>query len=1200
MTAWAASYLLSGQPLPAEFGRVGVPISIGAETAFEVDDVAVTTDDSVLLIQAKGGLTLRKEPTADIAKAIGQVVRQFIAGVPSGTGTRPLDPERDILAIVGDENTSQPARAMTVVCDRLRSLPANVLIDSTARTAVEKRALNCLMSNIKHAWREVTGREPLDFEIRGVTSVLSIRALDLVSGEALAAVKRTLEGSLLKATDVDRAWAELCQIGLELATEQRWLDRNGLVRSLTVDVGPERRLAADIRQLRESTRTTLTAISRHATLRLAEKEISVRRQQVDLLLADDANCVLVGVPGSGKSGVLASLADELGRSGQDVIVLAIDQLGLSAGSARTELGLNFDLSAVIRGWTGAGSGTLILDGLDAVRSEASAWLRELCLSLEDTRWRVVASIREFDLRHSREWQKVFPGSPLADENLDQTLASVRHMRMNPFSDQELSNLSEQSADVSTLLRNSSEGLLELLRVPFNLSIAADLLSSGQSQESLSALASEVELLDRYWHARIADVADGIGRRQVVRRVTRTMLESRRLSVDSDALADAPSAPYLALLRDGVLAESSGILRSGGRARVGFSHHTLFDFAVATLVFVEDDRSRLKAELDLDPNLVFLARPSIDFHLADLWRATSDHNLFFEEVFKIAESDHVLAGIAAGSTFLSGLDDHPDTQDLFSRLELMADRERVATVIAWIVGAMEAAGGIEIEIERIRSRLSVWAAFAGRLSTMLSTEYNRALAYQVSRLHLQLDTVVELGQGPDDAEEVRASAVLGLLSLALAEPEARGWLIVNLARLLPKALAVQPASSGTVRELASPALLEILPSRVYWALVDEIAILAQADPEAATDLLVGIWEYSPDSDEVTTLSAGVVGLTSTRRQDANHVKWQIGEEFADFAIAAGVERASRVLVAVSGSAEGYSSRFSYGITFGDALGTVQQAFGTLRHEPGMGAGQKILDSLVAALADAPSDDVRASLTVLTRSVSHPAIWRSILSAAAQHPSDLGRIVLPVLEAGGLLANPDTRRSAVGLAVACAACSSDAWVELERALLRAIDIVSENRHVSDVLCDEVLAVFPPEMLSDPQLKLRRAALSSIDVSAIPEPSEFEEAEWEDRTGIDESDLTGLDSKRQKLGRLLISALETFRSTDSPDAGPLYDALKSNLEAAEYLPDEPSALVSAVVDACDALVGKSALSPDDPVAIRALELILAVSSDEKGALA
>lgn len=1198
VTAWASAYLLAGQPLPGEFARVGIPRALGAETALEVDDVAVVSDDAVLLIQAKGGLTLRREPTSDMAKSVGQVVRQFHNGMPTASGFRPLNPSRDLLAIVGDGNSSHAVRALAQVCDRLRTLPATAPIASTARTEAESKGLDCLLLHVRREWEGITGRMPTEAEIRSLTAVLAVKTLDLTEGEPLAAAKMTLAGVLLNAPDVERAWDELVHVGLSLATTQRWLDRNTLVQRMAVDIGPERQLAYDVRQLREVSRATLSALSAHAEISIGGHEISVRRHQIDLLLADDANCVLVGTPGSGKTGVLARLGNELDSAGHDVIALAIDQLGLSAGSARHELGLNFDLAVVIGGWTGAGIGTLILDGLDAVRSEASGWLRSLCRSLKGTRWRVVASMREFDLRHSREWQKVFTGTPLTDTVVDPEFSGVRHVRVGSFSTSELSDLSNQSEDIASLLHNAPDGLLELLSVPFNLSVATDLLGSGQSQHSLSSLTSEIDLLNRFWQVRITDARDGVGRRQVARRVTRAMLDSRRLTLDSDTLSDAPLAAREALLHDGVLEEFSGRLRLGGRTRIGFAHHTLFDFAVAALVLTENDQSRLVSELDLDPNLVFVARPSIDFHLTELWHATSDRVLFLEVVLQLANSDHVLAGIAAGKTILTGFSQHEDLEYLITWVQRTSDSSRIATIIGWAVGAMEAAGAAELD--QVRSRISVWTRIVGRLTEFLLTRYDGALAYQIARLQLRLDAVLELGVGPSEVDKERADAVARLVSIAAAEPATEGGLVGNLARLLPKAVAVEPLHAKVVHELINPAVIEVLPSRIYAQLVDQVATLAQGNPDVATEMLIALWEFTPDADDVTTLVSGVVGLTSTKRQDANHVKWQVGEEFAKFISVAGVVRASRVVAAVGALArENEFSRYSYPITFKDSVGLVQQAFGLMPHEPGMRAAEKILDAFIAALPGTSPEDMSATLTILAQSVSHPAVWRAILAVGAQNPEGLGDTMLPVLEAGGLLANPETRRAAVELAAACASRSECAWTELERALVRAAAILANNTEAVDRLLDQVIAEIPPASISDPDFRVRRTTLNEVGAPRIPEPLDGLEAEWEPvSTGVAENCFGGLGPAQQDLAHRLKSELESFRaSSDVPNSGPLLAALMASIESMPLPSKDSDPFWDCMIDSCEALAERSALLPGDPVGTAAVELLLKASKDDDG---
>jgi hypothetical protein len=75
----------------------------------------------------------------------------------------------------------------------------------------------------------------------------------------------------------------------------------------------------------------------------------------------------------------------------------------SVGSLRNEIGLSHEFIDVLKNWPETRPGFLIIDALDAARSESSAnALRQLIaavLGLQG-RWRVVVSIRKYDVRYS--------------------------------------------------------------------------------------------------------------------------------------------------------------------------------------------------------------------------------------------------------------------------------------------------------------------------------------------------------------------------------------------------------------------------------------------------------------------------------------------------------------------------------------------------------------------------------------------------------------------------------------------------------------------------------------------------------------------------------------------------------------------------------------------------------------------------------
>jgi AAA domain len=157
--------------------------------------------------------------------------------------------------------------------------------------------------------------------------------------------------------------------------------------------GPLMPTQADIQRLQDATDQNLEALSRHASLVAPEGSVRLPRTTVSAELAAAAgDLVVTGPPGSGKTALLRELAVALRERGDDVVLLAAEALPGFAGPARSDLGLENNLTAALTGWTGSSSGTLILDGLDAMRGEeGSRWLRDLVRALLHPRRRVEAA-----------------------------------------------------------------------------------------------------------------------------------------------------------------------------------------------------------------------------------------------------------------------------------------------------------------------------------------------------------------------------------------------------------------------------------------------------------------------------------------------------------------------------------------------------------------------------------------------------------------------------------------------------------------------------------------------------------------------------------------------------------------------------------------------------------------------------------------
>ena len=87
----------------------------------------------------------------------------------------------------------------------------------------------------------------------------------------------------------------------------------------------------DIEALVKHTESTLNLLSENSRIQIAGNTIKIERDVVSELLKVSAtgSFVLVGEPGTGKSGVIHELASQLLSSGYDVVCLAVDKLDRS-------------------------------------------------------------------------------------------------------------------------------------------------------------------------------------------------------------------------------------------------------------------------------------------------------------------------------------------------------------------------------------------------------------------------------------------------------------------------------------------------------------------------------------------------------------------------------------------------------------------------------------------------------------------------------------------------------------------------------------------------------------------------------------------------------------------------------------------------------------------------------------------------------
>lgn len=837
----------------------------------------------------------------------------------------------------------------------------------------------------------------------------------------------------------------------------------------------------DIAALRDVTEANLRALSDHGGLPDVTSRSVVERPEMMELTGVGGNFVITGEPGCGKSGALFRLTEHLGEQGEDVVLLTVESLGETTGAVRVDMTLQRPLCTVLTEWTGDVRGTLLIDGVDASRRDSLTWLASVVTGLDGSRWRTVATMRRFDLRHGTAWRRAFAGSPISDiaEHRDSDLPDVRHFLLGDFSARELETLAAGRHDLCQLLQGATEHLLRLVRNPFNLRLACELLQAGESARTLATARDQLELLQRYWNTRVVDHPDGEARARVLTEVSREMLVRRRLRASTSVVPNALLDASHAVVRDGVLREVPGRLRASGSAGLVFSHHILFDFSVAALLLTEEGRSRLTKTLNDDPNLVLVARPSVDLHLADVWHADYTRHDFAHLVISLAEAGHHLAGIAAAGVLLAEADEDNDLRWLTDLPDGPGNTATIAAIIGWICGVMSAAS--DQQKARVRTAVGLWSALASRLVTRLEREFDNQLAGQTFRLLQQLHDIQPLRPASTAADE-RSNCLATLMALALGAPEERGWLATAVASCLPNAIEVRPAHAPVLRRTLDPTLMALWPPKYLNQYLRGIAAIARVDAQLAEEIVLAIWRFHDDSREPIPLLSGVVALTSTRKQDVEHLKWLIGRKFSEYIAEVGLRRAVPVLAEATtpNDRDLPPTVPSYPIVAGSATGQVDLMMGSLRYSGVHEAPLDILKSFVDAMrtTELSANDADVLVADLVSSIRHPEAWRRLLLGAADTPEGLGRAFLPALLSGGLFVHSETRAAAGTLVRSILPHLSDNELdELETAITRIPTLLDDTaRGYAGPIVDQLLGCLDVSRIRNPELATRMTQLAS----------------------------------------------------------------------------------------------------------------------------
>ena len=1234
VAAWICVNILAGRPaLP--IGPQGAAAYARFETAEPIDDIlAGSASGGHGFVQAKRTLALSSGEDSDLASAIDQFVHQYVSvgGAPNTRPwrSRPLDASKDLFVLATTPESSAPVRVdLAVMLNRLRDLTAGQPLTDAATNADQRKALDILIAHVRRSWRTAVGADPAESDVLANCSLMHVITLDVeTNGTAEREAQALLESRVLEnPRQSGAAWSAILQLVADLSQNRSGTNEAGLRAALEkagIRLKSAPRYEKEIIKLKNHANETLGYVSHNSRIVIGETEVRVRRHAVDAIrsASETGSLVVVGWPGAGKSGVFHDLVESRLNEGRDVVFIAVDQIGAtSLGELRNEIGLEHELIEVLQNWPGGQTGLLVIDALDAARGDpASAALLNLIRAVVNsgTRWRVVASIRKYDLRCSPGLRELFRGGfdpALSPDLQDPEFANLRHMNVRLFTDKELDEVRRQAPALDALLRIAPPVLHDLLRVPFNLRLVAEILESGVDVNEIKPIRTQSELLKRYWAYRVIGTAGGDLRERVLKRVCISMIEGRRLRTERQRVIEPGTSEALQQLLSGqVLVEwQPSPDAPPQRQQLAFSHNILFDFAVSQL-FLPWEPTEFARVVAHDPDLILMVRPSIVMRFQQLW--DTDRDAFWTLLFGLC-SDAQIPPVGKVISAAVLAQSARELQDLDPLVEALAEQgaERAAAETAFrnLVGALTAGpisayagndAGPYCELLRVVTQAPN-EFVAGYAATLLREVLNQ----RSSLTHDQL--------------QATGKAARNLLAFAWAQEKRNSWLVTNVLRSVCATFRTDPSGSATLlrRAIEPGHLSKYGYEEMHWVARDleEIELI---DPELVADIYAAVFNYDEPSRESTDMSVSrIMPLTSNRRQDYEHSQWQLAQNYPRFFQRSHPAAARAMLRAIDGYvAREHRSVSSTPITEEFEVNGIQASFCqdySYIWSEGASARDNEVQILncffhhLEAMLQQPenAEIVGRILDLLIREAKPAIVWARLLRLGASHPAEFGVRLRSLAWTVPILRSIDTENEAGDFVSAVFPLLTPPERErVEKAILSFPDGRERNeKEIAERDRARLLGRLNPDNLVTPEAKRFLAELQAANALPAPESMrprfqvsavEMTESRWvRDVVGVSpekESHKTFLEVRRP---------VEEFQSRHSNQAAKMAEgeSILPHLEALRSVLQNPSGEIDpklinmgcgTLAAACKAIAGIEELSCETPLGRFARSVLLELS--------
>ena len=1010
------------------------------ESEAPVDDLLVATSaEGFVAVQAKTSVNLSSAPEGGLYKTVQQFVQHWLVcrdGDGSLAWNRPLDPERDRLVLAVGPNAPATIRIHLPDALRLKRQPGHASL-----TQDQVHALRTFELCTERAWSETTA-DPWDPNfINELARFVIVWTFDPDGADAR--YMETVAESIAASAQSRVLLTALLSLCDRWITERGGADSPMLRKALMqerVTLTAPRLFADDIRVLQEHSSEIAQALEPDESIDRPAGNIHVARecQSSILAAAEQQSILLIGEPGAGKSAILNALARELRKKG-DVVELAVDRYNIEdLDGLRIELGLQNSLVKVLEAWDGPTDAWLIIDALDATRGGrgegAFRSLIERILGLKG-RWKVVASIRTFDLRMGVRFRELFAGQPPNADYRDSTFANVRHLLVRPWSQSEFSAVLAQAPELSAALMNAPAKLRHLAEVPFNTRLIYELLRSGVESVSLQDLSSQAQLLRLFWDRRV--VALGVAAEACLGRVVQSMLDNRTLRTTTASIGAIDPSAFDELCRGGVLT------RVENDRYIQFRHHLLFDYVASRMLLDPDAIISGKLKFPKAEAKGLMLAPALGFLLQELWLNDADRNRYWSAVVRILgdkEGDPVLR--SAAGRLSSELP--AEAGDLLTLARHIATNDsNVRVALEQVVAAL----AVRFEDDPDVLYLP-WVALAGLMSENVERVAN------VLRFLTHL--LINAARPPQLSEDIGKSA-RALLRDCFKRDEA-GTRAASLIPLVVATFETNPTDSVAILgEAFEPKRISAHGWEDVPALCREIKRVAPAAPKFAVEVYSKTYAWNINSDTKTRIGdSKILPLTSNARQDYGTALYSLSEYFPDF-LSNHSEDAVEALV---GAIDAFVSREHAGSAAEEGgLATVSIGERMLRlkpdgshiwaHDPDSQYGQDgeaLIQKFTTTLIALPEVKALSVANYMLPRIESAILWARLFLAAVRRQDGLVDVLWPIAASGPWLMLHDTRKDAIDVVAAGFARRSIAEKRELEQLALAVDM-SDYKHPLD---------------------------------------------------------------------------------------------------------------------------------------------------------